>query len=407
MISANINTIYILLLEAVAKIIRFIYSLYPVYRSSMQIAFTQAILDYLKSRTANAFNLSGGTLDYVFALCIVLFFAILAEVIFYLINSVLPGITAKTKTKLDDEILKALRGPIRLFIVLIGLSIALHTLALSNEQFKIIDQVFAVLTIFVGAYFVLRILKGFSNWYMMEVAPKTATPIDDQLVPFLYHIFKIFVYALAVLMALGALGYEITPLIAGVGIAGVTIALAAQASLTDIFGSLNIMADRPYKVGDRIKFVGSEDRKGDVIDIGLRSTRIRLLDDTILIIPNSIVAKEKIINESDPDPRMRVILNIPVSYKSDFEKVTQILLDVAGKTEGVAKDPYPRVYIVDFLDFSIKVEFRIWVEHYKDYKLVPNKVYRAVLKRFKEEGIEIPYPVRIVRKADDFELEFR
>ncbi len=104
-------------------------------------------------------------------------------------------------------------------------------------------------------------------------------------------------------MALGTLGYEITPLIAGVGIAGVAIALAAQASLMDIFGSLNIMADRPYRVGNRIKFVGREDQKGDVIDIGLRSTRLMLEDDTVLVVPNSIAAKEKIINESDPDQR--------------------------------------------------------------------------------------------------------
>ncbi len=115
---------------------------------------------------------------------IVSFFVIIAEIIFLLVNNVLLGLIAKTKTKLDDEILKALHGPIRLFIVLIGLSIALHTLAFSNEQFKLIDEIFAVLTIFVGAYFVLRILQGFSNWYMMEVAPKTESPIDDQLVHF-------------------------------------------------------------------------------------------------------------------------------------------------------------------------------------------------------------------------------
>ncbi len=238
-------------------------------------------------------------------------------------------------------------------------------------------------------------------------APKTVSPIDDQLVPFLNRIFKIFIIAIAVLVALSAIGYEITPLVAGVGIAGVTIALAAQASLTDIFGSLNIVADRPYKVGDRIKLVSREDQKGDVIDIGIRSTRIKLEDDTVLVIPNSIIAREKIINESEPDPKMRVILKIPVSYKSDVEKVTSILLDIASKTLGVAKEPSPRVYVVEFGDYSMKLELRVWVEHYTQYRIIPDKLYREIFKRFKEEGIEIPYPVRIVRKAEDFELVFK
>lgn len=372
----------------------------------MQTTFILPLLEQIKSRTADLTGISGSTLDFAFALIIVLFFAVLAELVYHLVYNVLPKMTARTKTKLDDELLKALQGPIRLLVIIIGLSLALHTIAFSYEQFKLIDQFFAVLAIFIGAYFVVKIIEAFSRWYMMEVAPKTLSPIDDQLVPFLNRIFKIFIIVIAVLVALSAIGYEITPLIAGVGIAGVAIALAAQASLTDIFGSLNIMADRPYKVGDRIKFVGREDQKGDIIDIGIRSTRIKLEDDTLLVIPNSIMAREKIINESDPDPRMRVSLPIPVSYRADVEKVTSILLDAAAQTKGVVKDPSPVALIVGFGDYSMKMELRIWIENPKLWRIVPDRLYRLILKRFKEEGIEIPYPVRIVRKADDFELEF-
>jgi MscS family membrane protein len=246
----------------------------------MQAALIQPLLEQIKSKTAEFTGISGSVLDFAFALFIVLLFAVIAEVVYHFVYNVLPRVTARTKTKLDDEILKALQGPIRLLVIIIGLSLALHTIAFSYEQFKLIDQFFTVLAIFIGAYFVVKIIEAFSRWYMMEVAPKTLSPIDDQLVPFLNRIFKIFIIAIAVLVALSAIGYEITPLIAGVGIAGVAIALAAQASLTDIFGSLNIMADRPYRVGDRIKFVGREDQKGDVIDIGVRSTRIKLEDDS-------------------------------------------------------------------------------------------------------------------------------
>ncbi len=136
----------------------------------MVIAFIQTLLDNIKSRTADFTGLSVSTLDYIFALGIVLIFIILAEVVFYLVYSVLPRVTARTKTKLDDELLKALQGPIRLFVILIGVSLALHTLVFSYEQFQIIDQFFSVLTIFVGAYFVLKIIEGFAQWYMMEVA---------------------------------------------------------------------------------------------------------------------------------------------------------------------------------------------------------------------------------------------
>ncbi|MEM2933459.1 MAG: mechanosensitive ion channel [Methanocellales archaeon] len=373
----------------------------------MQTAFILPLLEQIKSKAADLTGIRGVALDFAFALIIVLFFAVLAEVIYHLVYNVLPRVTARTRTKLDDELLKALQGPIRLLIIIIGLSLALHTIAFSYEQFKLIDQFFTVLAIFIGAYFVVKIIEGFARWYMMEVAPKTVSPIDDQLVPFLNRLFKIFVIAIAVLVALSAIGYEITPLIAGIGIAGIAIALAAQASLTDIFSSLNIMADRPYRVGDRIKFVGREDQKGDVIDIGIRSTRIKLEDDTLLVVPNSIMAREKIINENDPDPRLRLSLPIPVSYKADVDKVTSILLDAAAQTPGVVKEPSPIALIVEFGDYSMKMELRVWAENPRLWKIVPDRLYRLILKRFKEEGIEIPYPVRIVRKADDFELEFR
>ncbi|MEM2925687.1 MAG: mechanosensitive ion channel, partial [Methanocellales archaeon] len=219
----------------------------------MQTAFILPLLEQIKSKAADLTEIRGVILDFAFALIIVLFFAVLAEVIYHLVYNVLPRVTARTRTKLDDELLKALQGPIRLLIIIIGLSLALHTIAFSYEQFKLIDQFFTVLAIFIGAYFVVKIIEGFARWYMMEVAPKTVSPIDDQLVPFLSRLFKIFVIAIAVLVALSAIGYEITPLIAGIGRAGIAIALAAQASLTDIFSSLNIMADRPYRVGDRIK----------------------------------------------------------------------------------------------------------------------------------------------------------
>jgi MscS family membrane protein len=179
-------------------------------------------------------------------------------------------------------------------------------------------------------------------------------------------------------------------LIATLGVGGIAVALAAQELLSNFFGAFAVLTDRPFRIGDRIELASGE--YGDVIDIGLRSTRVKTLDNKVIIIPNADISKSRITNYSRPDPMLRYTINVGVAYDSDIEKASSILLDIAAGVDGALKDPAPLVYIDGLGEFSVNLVMLVWGKNFRQDWDIPDKVYRQVLKRFAAEGIVIPYP---------------
>ena len=169
-----------------------------------------------------------------------------------------------------------------------------------------------------------------------------------------------------------------------------------------MFGAFSILTDRPFKVGDRIELSNTE--IGDVIDIGIRSTRLKTMDSKIIIVPNSVISKGKIINYSEPDQIVRFTINVSISYNSDIDRALSTMIDIAGKTDGVIFDPVPRAFVVALSSYSIDLVLHVWV---KDYRLefdVPDRIYREIIRRFKEENIEIPYPITTIIRQQNVSL---
>ena len=349
----------------------------------------------LESSVSSATGLSQGWADIIIAIAIIILSYILAKAVKFFIVNIAPHLVSKTNTTLDDEILKAINGPLQVFIVACGIYLAFATL--SSLPGLISDNLILILTIvliFIAAYLVSNLTGAFINWYKNNIAPRTESDLDDVLMPFLGKSVGVIVFVLAALMALAVLHVEITPLIATLGVGGIAVALAAQELLSNVFGAFAILSDRPYKIGDRIQI--SEGMVGDVVEIGLRSTRMKTLDNRLIVVPNSDISKSDIINFSQPDSRMRFDIKVGVSYDADIEKATGILLDIAGHTDGVLNDPSPKVYVKDLGNFSVNLLMHVWV---KDYKLsweVPDHIYRETLKRFAKEKIDIPYPITSV-----------
>lgn len=338
---------------------------------------------------------SQGTADLVSALLIIVFAIILAKVVKFFIVSVAPHLVSKTETTLDDEMIKAINGPLQVFVVALGFYMAFAALndlpvIISNN----LGMILTVVLIYIAAYLVANIATALINWYKNDIAPHTDSDLDDVLMPFLSKAAGVTVFILATLMAISAMGIEITPLLATVGVGGIAVALAAQELLSNLFGAISILGDRPYKVGDRIEM--DDGLSGDVTEIGLRSTRVKTVDGRIIVIPNADISKSMIINYSQPDPKMRYDIKVGISYDSDVEKASKILLEIANGTEGVMKEPAPQVYVKDLGNFSVNMLMQVWM---KDYKLnweVPDKIYRETLKRFAAEKIDIPYPITSV-----------
>lgn len=323
------------------------------------------------------------------------FFLVLSELARNFVVYVAPRLVANTKTSLDDEILKAVRNPIRITIVLLGLYFALKTLDdLSSSLIETLDILAAIVLILAAAYLVSNLIKAVLRWYSRDIAPITGSDLDNQLFPFLEKLLTAIIYVLAFLLILGLFGIQITALVASLGIAGIAVALAAQETLSNVFGAFAILTDRPYKVGDRLLIQGIG--QGDVTDIGLRSTRLKTRNDEILVIPNQQMASTEIVNLSMPDGRLRVLVKVGISYKSDIDKACAIMEEIAKADPDVTKDPQPRAYVTGLGDFAVEITMMTWLtDYFQDY-VVPDRIYREILARFRDAGIDITYPVMTV-----------
>ncbi|MFZ3060147.1 MAG: mechanosensitive ion channel domain-containing protein [Candidatus Methanoperedens sp.] len=315
-------------------------------------------------------------------------------VIANILNYVLEKLRKKaetTDTKLDDIILHALGRPLYILVIVIGVYYAIHQTPYLGDLINRFDEGYRyrhfILTIF-GTWIVASLAKRIIREYGYELAARTDGHLDDRLVALADMSAMYIIWFIGIMIALGAVGIEITPLITVTGIAGLAIALAAQNLLSNVFGGVTITLDQLYKVGDRIELSGVY---GDVYEIKPRYTRIRTLDNMIITIPNARVINEKIINYADPDTTMRVKIPISVAYGTDPKKVDELLLDIAAKTPHVMKNPKPLVRFTEYASSSQNFELLVWIRHYDDRHPVLDSIFREMFARFEKEGIEIPF----------------
>ncbi len=296
-----------------------------------------------------------------------------------------------TDTKLDDIILHAIGRPVYILVIVTGLYYAVHQTPYLGDLINQFDEGYRyrhfILTIF-GTWIVATLAKRIIREYGYEFAAKTEGKMDDRLVTLADMSAMYIIWLIGLMIALGAIGIEITPLITGMGIAGLAIALAAQNVLSNVFGGVTITLDQLYKVGDRVEFGGVY---GDVYEIKPRYTKIRTLDNFIITIPNSKVINDNIINYAAPDTTVRVKIPVGVAYGTDPGKVDAILLDIANKTPLVLKEPKPSVRFTEYAASSQNFELLVWVKHYDDRHPVLDGIFREMFTRFEKEGIEIPF----------------
>jgi small-conductance mechanosensitive channel len=171
--------------------------------------------------------------------------------------------------------------------------------------------------------------------------------------------------------------------------------MAAKDTLAHMISGFTLMLDRPFRIGDRIQLAGGQ--IGDVSDIGLRSTKIKTLDNQLLIIPNSDLCNTMLINQAFPDKRAKGRINIGVAYGSNVEEVKALLIATALEVDDVLADPAPEAYFVEFGDSSLSMSLFFWVQEYGGLFATTDKINSLLIRRFNEKRIEIPFPVRTVK----------
>lgn len=327
-----------------------------------------------------------------------------AAVIAYLVIGQLKKKAEQTETQLDDIILAAIGKPIVVVIIAASVYIAIIYFDVLPASFASVDtdKIVSAFFIIINAWVASVFSYSFIHTYGGVVAKKTDTDIDDRLIPMLATIIKYVIWFVALLLVLAEFQVDITPLLAGAGIAGIALALAAQDILGNFFGGAVITIDKPFKVGDRIKF---DAFVGDVVQVGPRSTRIKTLDSRVITIPNKKLTDSVVINYALPDIQLKVSIPFSVAYGSNIKKVKKILLeiarDAAEKTPWVMTDPVPSVYFLEFGESSLNGQLLLWTNNYDNVWDVQDWVNEQIDERFEKEGIVIPFKQIDVRMRDE------
>lgn len=301
-------------------------------------------------------------------------------------------LTARTKTSFDDAIIKTLRWPSYWLIVVLSIDFALRRLNFLTAKWQPqIDSLMYVLYLCVGFMLAWNFIQNMFMWYGKEIAARTETNLDEQLLPFFRRVALITLVAIGLITVLGHFNVEIGALITTLGIGSLAIALAAQAALSDTISGFIIMVDRPFRIGDRIE-IQDLDTWGDVVDIGLRSSRIRTRDNRMVIVPNSVLGKSLIVNHSYPDTQYRIQIHIGVVYGTDIEQARQVMVEAVRDVEGVLQEHPVEALFLEFGDSSLIFRVRWWIDSYVDTRRMFDRVNTALYHALNQAGIEIPYP---------------
>jgi len=316
-------------------------------------------------------------------------------------------LTRKTSTTLDDRLLKAIRSPLALLIYVFGLSILFNFLQSRYAEFigesagQTVDGIIYGFGVFVSALLIIRLISTILSWYADTIAIKTKTNLDDQFVPLLERSLKIIVATLAALTILEHFGVDIKGLVAVLGVGSLAIALAAQETLANMIGGFTLMIDRPFRIGDMVRL--PDNRRVKVYEIGIRSTKFLTFDNTLVIVPNAELIKSTVHNLTYPLPRVRAVIEVGVGYESDMDKVRDTMLDVAAKHDNVLQDPEPQFLLWNFGASSLDVVLRCHIERAEDDRRTSSELRLQILDRFRQEGIEIPFPQHVVKLVKDEE----
>ena len=319
---------------------------------------------------------------------------ILSGIIFQrIILSKLRKLALKTKWEGDDIIIHALKGAVvYLFFTLLGLYWAISFSPLSEDFSHLLQNIILVILILAVTWLLTNIATGFLELYAGKY--KEAIPQST----IFKNLTKIVILTIGLLIILQTLGISITPILTALGVGGLAVALALQDTLSNLFSGLHIILSRQVKTGDYIKLESGEE--GYVMDITWRNTTIRMLPNNIIIVPNSKLASIILTNYCLPEKEMSVLIQVGVSYDSDLRKVERVTIEVAREVMknmagGVTEfEPFIRYHTFD--DSSINFTVILRAREFVDQYLVKHEFVKRLHERYKQEGIEIPFPIRTV-----------
>ena len=343
-------------------------------------------------------------LTLLYALGVVVMFCILGGIVHLILTAMERYRRRADSNSLAARIVATFKGPAALFFAIIGLLFAYEVLAESDlTTFHLLRdyhdwaiRIWLVIVALEVSYLASHLLQALMLWYVDHIADRTATDLDEKLLPQVRRITPIVIYAIGGLMALDFLGVSITPLVAGLGIGGLAVALAIQPTLSSFLSGTYLITEGELNEGDFIELDNGP--SGFVIDVGWRSTKIRDRFNNLIMIPNSKMIESVMTNYYSQSKVMTVLVSCGISYDSDLRHVERVALEVAaGVRDDVdeAQDDYePLIYFTAFGDSNIDFVLLLQAADRAGSFVVRHELIKRLHERFNQEGIEINYPVR-------------
>jgi small-conductance mechanosensitive channel len=335
----------------------------------------------------------------------VLFWLIGSLILVFLLDPVVKAFTLKTKTEVDDIVLRIIRTPLLFLVFFYGFVSSLRILDehIPSVVLDIVNALYGIAAVLILFYVAYKLFKDILVYYGELVAERTKSNIDDVIIPIVEKIGVVIIGLLALGYLLGYMNIDLTVFVAGGVVISMVIAFAAQETLSNFFSGIFILTDRPFQEGDTLILPDGD--WYEVRDIGLRSTRLfRFKDASLISIPNNKLAGDKIVNYSNPSDKVRIRMKIGVAYGTDAAKVKKILDEIFAQNEHIIKDDEALKPVIRFDELgesSINFFIQVIVDD-RDNKLgVIDYLNTEIYDRFNKEGIEIPFPQRVIHMKSE------
>lgn len=328
--------------------------------------------------------------DYFISALILIAAIVGARILLFIFEKYLERFAEKTKTNVDNLIFERTKKPLFYLILAYGLKLALTNLDFDGTVSKIVNSLMALVFIFILARAVNVIIEVWGKAF----AKRTKSRLDDVLLPLFHKTVNIVFVIIAFMWVLDIWQIDVTPYLAGVGVSGLVLGFALQDSLKNIFGGVTLLLDKTYQIGDKVKLESGE--VGTILDIGLRSTKMRTYDNELIYIPNGYLANSRVQNYTRPTAKIRVNVNFGVEYGSKVEKVQKAILRTVKKMDEIMDDPEPTVQFLEFGESSLNFVARFWVERWENAYAKKLEATEKIYDALNKAKIGIPFPTRTV-----------
>jgi len=336
----------------------------------------------------------GNTVEvWAIAIGIILGTFVATKIVYWILSNILRKLSAKTRTNLDDVLIDKLENPIRYSILIFGYWVAIHYIKFDNKfVLNVLEGIASIGTVLTLTSIVSRVFDAIVTEVVQPIIEKSEGGTDNYILPIISKAVKGVIWTFGVIIGLDNIGFDITAMIAGLGIGGLALALAAQDSVKNIFAGIMIFLDKPFKIQDRIQIQGFD---GIVEEVGLRSTRIRTLEGRVVTIPNSTFTDNSVVNVTS-QPALKVLLNLGLTYDTNQEGMQkgvdilrQIVADNSAILEGDCSAGFK-----DFGDFALGILFIYYVKPEAHWLDSQNTISKEVLTRFTDAGLDFAFPTQ-------------